>query len=270
MPTTAWECSTPRGRCSAISQFTTLQRRWSGTGDFVDARYRMAKVRYEMKQRDAELELKRVLKMDPGHADAYLMIADYYLNLSWEFEKAVVWYTKYLALRPEDAAAQRRLGVAYLKVKEYSKIMDHLLDFVRKYPEAIELMPIVAISAMEQEESDMAMAFFEDYIAKLAPDVRGLYEDISLVASSEELRACSEARDADRETCLKRFWNGKDPDLSTPVNERLLEHYRRVWHALTDFSKGRQPWGRQGATSTSDSGNPITGPGRTNPTSSRA
>ena len=233
----------PMQRHFAIHHFTEALVR---DRDFVDARFRMAKVRYEMKQRDAELELKRVLKMDPGHADAYLMIADYYLNLSWEFEKAVVWYTKYLALRPEDADAQRRLGVAYLKVREYSKIMDHLLDFVRKYPEAIELMPIVAISAMEQEESDMAMAFFEDYIAKLVPDVRELYEDISLVASSEELRTCSEARGADRETCLKRFWNGKDPDLSTPVNERLLEHYRRVWHALTDFSKGRQPWDARG------------------------
>ncbi len=231
----------PMQRHFAIHHFTEALVR---DRDFVDARFRMAKVRYEMKQRDAELELKRVLKMDPGHADAYLMIADYYLNLSWEFEKAVVWYTKYLALRPEDADAQRRLGVAYLKVRDYSKIMNHLLDFVRKYPEAIELMPIVAISAMEQEESDMAMAFFEDYIAKLAPDVRGLYEDISLVASSEELRKYREADDP--ETYLSRFWNGKDPDLSTAVNERLLEHYRRVWHALTDFSKGRQPWDARG------------------------
>ena len=233
----------PMQRHFAIHHFTEALVR---DRDFVDARYRMAKVRYEMKQRDAELELKRVLKMDPGHADAYLMIADYYLNLSWEFEKAVVWYTKYLALRPEDADAQRRLGVAYLKVKEYSRIMDHLLDFVRKYPEAIELMPIVAISAMEQEEPAMAMAFFEDYIDKLAPDERRLYEDISLVASGEELRTCNEAPGADRETCLQRFWNGKDPDLSTAVNERLLEHYRRVWHSLTDFSKGRQPWDARG------------------------
>ena len=233
----------PMQRHFAIHHFTEALVR---DRDFVDARYRMARVRYEMKQRDAELELKRVLKMDPGHADAYLMIADYYLNLSWEFEKAVVWYTKYLALRPEDADAQRRLGVAYLKVKEYSRIMDHLLDFVRKYPEAIELMPIVAISAMEQEEPAMAMAFFEDYIDKLAPDERRLYEDISLVASGEELRTCNEAPGADRETCLQRFWNGKDPDLSTAVNERLLEHYRRVWHALTEFSEGRQPWDARG------------------------
>ncbi len=233
----------PMQRHFAIHHFTEALIK---DRDFVDARYRMAKVRYEMKQRDAELELKRVLKMDPGHADAYLMIADYYLNLSWEFEKAVVWYTKYLALRPEDAAAQRRLGVAYLKVRDYSKIMGHLLDFVRKHPESIELMPIVAISAIEQDSLDMAMRFFEGYVARVSPDVRRRYEDISLVASRDELRTLDEAANAHRETYLSRFWNGKDPDLSTSVNERLLEHYRRVWYALTDFSEGRQPWDARG------------------------
>ena len=233
----------PMQRHFAIHHFTEALIK---DRDFVDARFQMARVRYAMKQRDAELELKRVLKMDPVHADAYLMIADYYLSLSWEFEKAVVWYTKYLALRPEDAEAQRRLGVAYLKVRDYSKIMGHLLDFVKKHPEAIELMPIVAISAMEQDNPDMAMAFFEDYVSKIAPDVRRLYEDIALVASGEELGTFSESVGADRESYLKRFWNGKDPDLSTPVNERLLEHYRRVWHALTEFSEGRQPWDARG------------------------
>ena len=233
----------PMQRHYAIHHFTEALIK---DRNFVDARYQMAKVRYEMKERDAELELKRVLKMDPGHADAYRMIADYYLNLSWEFEKAVVSYTKYLALRPEDPDAQRRLGIAYLKVRDYSKIMGHLLDFVKKHPESIELMPIVAISAIEQDSLDMAMKFFEDYIAKIAPDVQRLYEDISLVASSNELTTYNQAVSADRRTYLKRFWNGKDPDLSTLVNERLLEHYRRVWYALTDFSEGKQPWDVRG------------------------
>ncbi len=233
----------PMQRHFAIHHFTEALIK---DRDFVDARYQMARVRYAMKQRDAELEAKRVLRMDPDHADAYLLIADYYLNLSWEFEKAVVWYTRYLALRPEDADAQRRLGVAYLKVRDYSRIMDHLLDFVRTHPEAIELMPIVAISAIEQDKPDMAMAFFEDYISKLGPEKQEWYEDISLVASGEELRAFDGAEGLDRDTYLKRFWNGKDPDLSTPVNERQLEHYRRVWHALTEFSEGNQPWDARG------------------------
>ena len=185
--------------------------------NFVDARFQMAKVRYDMKERDAELEAKRVLEMDPEHAGAYLLIANYYLNFSWEFEKAVVWYTKYLALHPEDADAQRSLGIAYLKVKDYSKIMDHLFDFVQRHPNSIELMPIVAISAIKQDSLEMAMRFFKDYISNLTGDKRRLYEDISQIASGEELSAHREAVAADRADYLRRFWNSKDPDLSTSV-----------------------------------------------------
>ncbi|MDE2889770.1 MAG: GWxTD domain-containing protein [Gemmatimonadota bacterium] len=213
---------------------------------FVDARYQMARVRYDMKERDAELEAKRVLDLDPEHAGACLLIADYYLNLSWEFEKAVVWYTKYLALRPEDADAQRSLGIAYLKVRDYSKIMNHLFDFVQRHPNSIELMPIVAISAIKQDSLDMAMRFFEDYISGLAPDEQKWYEDVTHIASGEELKSLGEAEGTDRAEYLERFWNSKDPDLSTPVNERQLEHYRRVWYALTEFSKSKKPWDARG------------------------
>ncbi len=233
----------PMQRHFAIHHFTEALIK---DRNFVDARYQMAKVRYAMKERDAELEAKRVLEMDPGHAGAYLLIADYYLNMSWEFEKAVVWYTKYLALRPEDADAQRSLGIAYLKVRDYPKIMSHLFDFVQRHPESIELMPIVAISAIRQDNPDMAMGFFEDYISNLAPDKQRLYEDITHIASTEELKALDEAEGADRADHLKRFWNSKDPDLSTPVNERLVEHYRRVWYALTEFSKNKKPWDVRG------------------------
>ena len=233
----------PMQRHFAINHFTEALIK---DRNFVDARYQMAKVRYDMKERDAELEAKRVLEMDPGHSGAHLLIANYYLNFSWEFEKAVVWYTKYLALHPEDADAQRSLGIAYLKVRDYSKIMDHLFDFVQRHPNSIELMPIVAISAIKQDSLEMAMGFFEDYVSNLTRDKRKLYEDISHLASSDELSAYREAEEADRAEHWKRFWNSKDPDLSTAVNERLLEHYRRVWYALTEFSKGKKPWDTRG------------------------
>ena len=233
----------PMQRHFAIHHFTEALIK---DRNFVDARYQMAKVRYDMKERDAELEAKKVLEMDPEHAGAYLLIADYYLNFSWEFEKAVVWYTKYLVLHPEDADAQRSLGIAYLKVKDYSKIMNHLFDFVQRHPNSIELMPIVAISAIKQDSLEMAIGFFEDYISNLTRDKQRLYEDISQIASSQELSANREAKGAERADYLKRFWNSKDPDLSTSVNERLLEHYRRVWYALTEFSKGKKPWDTRG------------------------
>ena len=42
------------------------------------------------------------------------------------------------------------------------------------------------------------------------------------------------------------FWRKIDPTPTTPVNERRLEHYRRVNYAIQNFSEGRIPWDRRG------------------------
>ena len=55
----------------------------------------------------------------------------------------------------------------------------------------------------------------------------------------------------------------KDPNLITAINERKLEHYRRVWYALTNFSEGKKPFDIGAAKCISGLANPITGRGPT-------
>ncbi len=40
---------------------------------------------------------------------------------------------------------------------------------------------------------------------------------------------------------VQRFWIERDPDPSTPVNERLIEHWERVQYARDQFTRGRRP-----------------------------
>ena len=42
------------------------------------------------------------------------------------------------------------------------------------------------------------------------------------------------------------FWRKIDPTPTTPVNERRLEHYRRVNYAIQNFSEGRIPFDARG------------------------
>lgn len=45
-------------------------------------------------------------------------------------------------------------------------------------------------------------------------------------------------------TAIKRFWIERDPTPSTPVNERLIEHWRRIAHARRSFVYNRgSPYG---------------------------
>ena len=233
----------PKERNLAIHYFQEALARDHG---FVDARYQIARMRYLMREYDVGRAVDRVLELDPKYADAYLLMGDWYANFWKDYEQAIVWYTRYMALRPGDSSLRSRLGIAYLMIEDYEKIMAKLLGFVQRNPDAIELMPIVAQASMKQGKPDMAMEFFQDYISKITAGDRVLYEDIRLVSSSEEYDEFNETPAAERRAFLKRFWNDRDPDLSTPVNERELEHYRRVWHALTEFSKNKQPWDVRG------------------------
>ena len=232
-----------RGRQTAIEYFRDALSR---DREFVDARYQMARARVLLWQYDARSDIKKVLKMDPNYADAYLLMGDYEADLNKDYERAIPWYTKYLALRPDDPVGRNRLSMAYLQVKDYDKVMETLLGFVQEHPDAIELLPIVSQACAKQDKLDLAMGFFKAYVSKLDPEELAFYRDISRFASKEELAEYSRASGAEQEAFLKRFWNGRDPDLSTPVNERLLEHYRRVWYSRQSFSKERQPWDMRG------------------------
>ncbi len=230
-------------RYQAISYFRKALIR---DRDFVDARYKIALVRYMLNEHDVKPELDRVLKIDPEYADAYLLMGDWYANFMEDYEEAIVWYTRYLAMRPADQRVGRRLGHAYLKVKDYDRILDKIQAFSREYPDAIELMPIVAQACAKRSKYDMAMGFFSTYISRLDTEQQSLYYDIGPIASPEEMAAYEQTTGEARKAFLELFWSVRDPDIGTPVNERLLEHYRRVWYAHMQFSKGKDPWDRRG------------------------
>ncbi len=212
-----------------------------------EARFQKAKTKYQMKWIvDSRDEIEGFIKMYPDHAEAVLLMGDWYADLAEEYDKAIVWYTRYLLMRPDDPRVARRLGVAYLELRDYDRIMNTLLGFTRKHPEAVELIPIVAQACFKKEKLELAIGMFQEYLSKTRPEVRERYEDIELISSREEFETYRYLPEEERAPFMKRFWNDRDPDLSTSVNERLLEHYRRVWYARTHFADGKEPWDARG------------------------
>jgi GWxTD domain-containing protein len=233
----------PNKRYEAIKYFQKALKR-----DYkhADARYRIALARYAMNEHDTVDELERVLEIDPDYADAYMLMGDWYATYWEDFERAIVWYSEYLARRPNDKKGTQRLGLAYVKAKNYEKILESLVSFLRKHPDAVGLMPVIAQAFAEQKRYDQAEEFFSSYVDWLEESERAIYEDIRHVASEEETAEYESTSGAQREAYLKRFWANRDPDVTTPANERRVEHYRRVWFARQEFSKTVQPWDRRG------------------------
>ncbi|MBT4138506.1 MAG: GWxTD domain-containing protein [Candidatus Latescibacteria bacterium] len=95
-------------------------------------------------------------------------------------------------------------------------------------------------------ETGAAQKVISLYLRTVDDQTRALLEDIRLIASAEELAAYEGLPEEDRPAFVRGFWQKRDPTPVTPGNERLVEHYRRVLHAMTHFSSGQQPWDKRG------------------------
>jgi GWxTD domain-containing protein len=68
-------------------------------------------------------------------------------------------------------------------------------------------------------------------------DARKFKNDIAYIAAPEELRLFDSLNLEGKKNFQNEFWEGKDPDTSTPVNEYKLEHYRRLKYVDERFTR---------------------------------
>lgn len=74
-------------------------------------------------------------------------------------------------------------------------------------------------------------------------NIEQLYLEALPIATKEEINVWKVlAAPADRLQFLQTFWKSRDPNLVDAVNERLVEHYRRVQHARAYYKKIRSPY----------------------------
>ena len=94
---------------------------------------------------------------------------------------------------------------------------------------------------------DAADSVYARLIEALPPDERALYESVYDVAGWDEYTAMQSLGDSARAWAVRRFWLLRDPQPLTAVNERKLEHYRRVWYSLRHFPRVGRGYDDRGA-----------------------
>ena len=197
--------------------------------------------------RKAVGEARRATKIDSTYAPAYRLLGDLYERFRADHEKAIGYYMKYLELEPDSPDELYYFGLACVQAGQYDPLNTHLAPALERQPNQIRLLPLVAQGYSYREQYEMALSHFERYLQSLSEREHGYYTDISLIASHREMQAYqSLAEETERLTYLKQFWLRRDPDVLTPINERIIEHYRRVWYARTFFSQNTTPWDQRG------------------------
>lgn len=189
---------------------------------------------------------------DAQHPDAYYQLALSFEYPSRDYNRAMSIFYKQLSVNPGHRDALSHLGKCSFLTKQYRVGLDLLNQLKDIHGDALPSYSKILIAQLEasllqdQREYEKAAKTYESFIGGLDAQEKQLYTDLRYVATPQEIADYIGSDDAAQKEVVRRFWASRDPDPATVVNERLVEHYRRVTHAREYFSRGQLPWDRRG------------------------
>ena len=187
-----------------------------------------------------------VVELFPDHYDAYFKLGVFYESLHY-YDKAMKAYSRQIAVNPGHPITPARLAHVAMRLKSAGKktySLDELEEMVQTKPK--EYLPLLAEMHVERGDFVQAQAAFERFFQFLDPTEREYYHDLSLVASAEVLSKIRGAFGRSLTQLREVFWLEQDPTPTTQVNERRVEHYRRVHFARSNFAEGLEEWHGRG------------------------
>ena len=219
---------------------------------------RMALFRPRAAEREYKIQdasYRRAIALDPRHPDAFFQLGYAIEEIKDDPESAMDWYFKQASVNPAHADAINRLASCSIESGEYQKGYAQLQQIAAAQDSAV--IPLIDGLAAQLEayryhsldQHERAYRAMRRYVADLSeidPDRVALYKDLSIVASSKEADVFLEATEEERMALWRTYWAARDPDPTTRINERLVEHYRRLIFSRLHFSTGKDPWDRRG------------------------
>ena len=188
---------------------------------------------------DAARRFRKVLELDPGNCDAH-----YYLGLN-DFRrwKHIQIYTDYLfscrghfalvtECGPQNHDAYYKLALSLYVLADTTKCKVVADEFGRTHRNRPEPYFMLGVLAYDTDDFEEAGQLFELAFLRLLEDEQAAYEDIELLLpDGDELEAYKLSSDEHKEELRRTFWRESDPDLTTPQNERWVEHVYRTFLA---------------------------------------
>lgn len=208
-------------------------------------RYHLGLVRLLQEDRSLKRASERALERDSTDVTACKIMAEHHKKKD-EWDRVINLYKRCVWQTPEDLDVAYQLGVIYAMNEQFAELRD-LLTHLGNSVESRRFLPLIAQVFLYEGDGERAVRIFRNYITLLDAAEAALYRDISLLASIPELESYNRVTSAiEREAFLRRFWIRHDLSRVSGGFLRQAEHYRRVWHVRTHFSKAIYPWDRRG------------------------
>lgn len=177
--------------------------------------------------------------------------ARYYLGMVYQkkgkpdnLQKARDIFTDLNREAPEFRDVYYQLGYTYLLLENYGqalkifqKFNENHKDYARASIRKAEVYYEIGNPKKSTESYFQGIETLVD--AELLDE---LYNELKMLLSPEEKDEFESVDSEESRSLFKKFWKRRDPDPSTPENERLMEHFRRVNHARELFHFTAPPY----------------------------
>ena len=181
--------------------------------NYVPAHYWMGRT-YLLKDdtenlQNAKKEFLWIYEKEPQYRDIIYQLGYNFQKLK-SFNDALKYFHKIADGEEDFGRARIRMAEVYFEMGEYRKCSDNYFLGMEKLT-----------------DRDML-----DY----------LFDEQKILLTKEEKKEFEAAPYADKKRVFIKFWKSRDPDPSTPENERLIEHFRRVKFAREHFHFTAPPY----------------------------
>lgn len=215
--------------------------------EYQAAWYALAICHLAMGAIDVDHRFRQVVGHFPDHHDAHFKLGVAYEE-AFVLRKAAGAYTQQILKNPNHDFARDRLARVNLEMSWTNDRkplsigeLEILVDRDRG-----RYLPILAEAHLGKGNLRKAGEAYARYLRVISDDEETRYQDVSLIATDKENRALEGLTGEARERYLVGFWLKRDPTPTSPVNERKLEHYRRIHYALQNYADATQPWDQRG------------------------
>jgi hypothetical protein len=175
--------------------------------------------------------LLKLLNLAPDSQDCWTLFRQLYHNKDiWREADAA------LARHPDNPAALEHRAEIALALEQPARA-DSFAGFVlARRPSSISALQLRAAAAFDSHHDSAGYAWYDSALAKADLDSMGvLWAQVWMIASPAEIERERSTPPGERRQFFQRFWSHRDPNLVTPYNERIAEHFRRLAYVRQMF-----------------------------------
>lgn len=181
----------------------------------------------------------QALKIDPAYLPARYYLARTYLEQGTpeSLHRAQEEFTRLAAESPDYQDLQYQLGCTWQRLGNYQQALKTLALITSDMADYARARIRMSEVYYELKDFKASTEKYYEGIERLDnPEILDyLFEEQKVILTPLELNRFESASYDAKKKLFKIFWKQRDPDPSTPENERLMEHFRRVKFARENF-----------------------------------